>query len=306
MSALLPALVMRDVRKTYGKTKALDGLDLLIPRGVIAGLIGPNGAGKTTTYGVAGGFVLPDSGEVDLLGAGPFDVARHRGRIAVLPQDCDLNSHTPVRDLLIYFARLQGQTKGQAAKSADRVLDLVALADRGSARIRELSHGMKRRVAVAQAFVGEPELVLLDEPTSGLDPELVVRMREVFVGERKNRTLVISSHILAELEAICDHVAFMEHGRCIRSGSLAEVTRRGAMVRVSLQATVDLGPVSARVEGIRLSWEGSTLVAMASDGDAAALNARLLPALLEAGARIVEVKAGESLEAAYMDRMARM
>jgi ABC-2 type transport system ATP-binding protein len=295
------ALVMRGVRKSYGRNVALDGLDLTIPRGVVSGLVGPNGAGKTTTYGIAGGFVVPDAGAIDLLGSGPFDPARHRGRITLLPQDCELNGHTPVRDLLVYFARVQGQTAGEAAKSADRVLDLVALQDRAGSRVRQLSHGMKRRVAVAQAFLGDPELVLLDEPTNGLDPELVVRMRDLFIGQRGRRTLVVSSHILAELEAACDHIAFLERGRCVKSGTIAEVTRRGVLLRVSVEAPVDLAAVAALLPDVVLRSEGSTILVTAAGADAASLNARVLPALLSAGARILEVRQGESLESAYLE-----
>src|SRR5690606_35874431 len=105
-----------------------------------------------------------------------------------------------------------------------------------------LSHGMRRRVSIAQALLGKPELVLLDEPTSGLDPELVVRMREVFASHRGKRTLIVSSHNLLELEALCDHVVFIERGRCARAGSMADVTEQGLVMRYELERAVDLAP----------------------------------------------------------------
>ena len=174
------ALKITALHKAYGRNLALDGLDVSIPRGVICGFIGPNGAGKTTTFGIVGGLISADSGHVDILGKGPLDAGRQAGVLTMLPQDCELIAHVPVVEYLRYLARLQGMTKGEAEKMADARLDEVALADRAKAKVKELSHGMRRRVAVAQALLGDPKIVLLDEPTSGLDPELVVRMREIF------------------------------------------------------------------------------------------------------------------------------
>jgi len=303
-----PALRMVDVRKRYGANRALDGLNLEIPTGALTGLVGPNGAGKTTTFAVVGGSVRPDGGQVDLLGEGPFDPDRHAGRLGLLPQDCELSPYTPVRLLLVHYGRLQGMERRKAEYHADRALEAVDLADRAGAKIRQLSHGMRRRVAVAQALLGDPSLVLLDEPTSGLDPHLVVRMRELFAAERGRRTLVISSHQLAELEAVCDHVVFMEAGRVVRAGALAEVTGRGTTVRISLERQDPA--LLARAEAVARSTLPDATVAL-KDGllvvdappgqDAGRLNAALLPALIAAGLPIHEVRAGTSLEQRYME-----
>lgn len=294
------ALTIRGLRKQYGRLTALDGLDFSVPRGVICGLIGPNGAGKTTTFGIVGGYVKSDGGEVDILGTGPFDPARHVGRITLLPQDCELNPYTTVRELLAYYGQLQGLDSRTARDEADRVLDLVALTERAGSRIRQLSHGMRRRVAVAQALVGDPELVLLDEPVSGLDPELVVRMREIFATQRGERTLVISSHNLAELEAVCDYVVFMHEGQCVREGTLADVTERGPMMRYELAEPVATDGLA--VDGVDLSAEGTLVIARGTrEMSAPDINAIVLPALLEAGARIIEIRQGRSLEAAYLE-----
>jgi len=283
------ALALQGVTKRYGSLNALDGLDLAVPAGVICGLIGPNGAGKTTTYGVVGGLVRPDAGSVDVLGSGPL---RPGGRVTLLPQDCELNPHTPVRELLIHYARLQGLSHGQARREADRVLDLVALSDRAKARIKQLSHGMRRRVAVAQAFLGSPELILLDEPTAGLDPDLVVRMRELFTAARGTATLVISSHVLAELEAVCDHVVFMDAGKVTRAGTIDEVTGQGQVVRITCEAPVDVAG----------TWEGPVYVARTEPGQGVAeLNATVLRQLLDAGAAVLEVQRGRSLEETWME-----
>lgn len=291
-----PVLRLRGIRKSYGKTVALDGLDLAIASGSVFGLIGPNGAGKTTTFGVVGGYVRADSGSIDILGVGPFDPVKHTGRLTILPQDAELNREATVRDLFIHYARLQQMTVDEARREADRVLEIMALPNRAASRIRELSHGMRRRVAIGQALLGNPELVLLDEPTSGLDPELVVHMRELFLAERGRRTLVVSSHNLAELEAICDEVAFIQRGRCTKTGSLESVTARSTEMRYLLESPVDLDVPA----GIALGWEGNVLVARSETLAPTAINERLLTALLARGARIIEVRQGRSLEAAYL------
>ncbi|MFK7990813.1 MAG: ABC transporter ATP-binding protein [Sandaracinaceae bacterium] len=291
------ALRLRGVNKRYGKTKALDGLTLDVPKGAIVGLIGPNGAGKTTTFGVASGNVRPDDGAIDVLGEGPFEPGRHGGRLTVLPQDCQLAPHSSARQLLRFYAELAGQTRAAAHRDADRVLDLVQLEGKADARVGQLSHGMKRRLAVAQALLGEPELVLLDEPTGGLDPHLVVQMREVLRQQRGKRTLVVSSHILADLEAICDRVAFLDKGRCVQEGPVEELTQQAGTLRIRLEEALDVD----RIAGRAVSWEGATLrIELAEDEEPSTVNAEVLPALVEAGGRIVEVRVGESLEDAYM------
>ena len=295
------ALRLSGLEKRYGKTVALDGLTLDVPKGALLGLVGPNGAGKTTTFGIVSGAVRPDAGSVDVLGQGPFDPSVHAGRVSVLPQDCQLNPHSSARQLLTFYARLSGMTEKTAQRDAERVLDLVRLGDRAGSKVGQLSHGMKRRLAVAQALLGEPELVLLDEPTGGLDPHLVVEMREILREQRGKRTVVVSSHILADLEATCDHVAFLEAGRCVLNGPVEEVTRRGGVVRVRLSEPLGLALFEELLEGRSPRMEGDLLsYTIDAEEDPAEVQRRLLPALIAKGAGILEVRFGESLEAAYM------
>ena len=145
------AVELRGVVKRYRRTRALDGLDLRVPRGTLVGLVGPNGAGKTTTFGIISGVLEPDEGTVDVLGSGPFHPRAQAGALGVLPQDCALNPHSSARQLLTFFGRLQGLTRAEATREADRLLDELRLGDRATSRVGELSHGMKRRLAVAQA-----------------------------------------------------------------------------------------------------------------------------------------------------------
>lgn len=297
----MSALSLRGVHKRFGKVHALNDLSLDVPAGVICGLVGPNGAGKTTTFGVVGGLVKPDQGSIEVLGAGPFDALVHAGRVTLLPQDCQPSPHVPARAMLVFYAELQGLSRADARREADRVLELVDLVDKAGARVRQLSHGMKRRLTVAQALLGEPELVLLDEPTAGLDPDQVVRLRQVLRDQAGHRTLIISSHVLSELEATCDWVALMDAGACTASGPMDEITGRRSRVRVVLGAPLGELP---QVAGVRVTQESATvLVADAVDDvDPAELNRRVLGALLAADAAILEVQRGRSLEAAWLQR----
>ncbi len=295
------ALRLDGVTKRYGKRYALRELVLDVPRGSLTGLIGPNGAGKTTTFGIVGGLVRPDTGVVDVLGGGAFESQRHAGRVALLPQDAELPPHSPVREILVYYARLQGRSARNATYEADRVLDLVSLTDRSASRIRELSHGMRRRVALAQCFLGDPELVLLDEPTSGLDPHLVVQVRDLLASQRGKRTLVVSSHVLSELESVCDHVVFLEAGQVVQSGALGAITGRDSSVRVLVDGDLPLDALREALADPHLERHGDELVLHALDGeDTPALLARALPILLAHHVRIIEIHRGQTLEHAYL------
>ncbi len=296
------ALRLSGVKKAYGSNRALVGLDLEIPRGVVCGLVGPNGAGKTTTFGIVGGVLKPDEGSVDLLGLGPFDPVKHGGRVTLLPQDCELNPHTSVMDLLVFYARLQGMSREGARREAERCLELVDLGDRRAQRIKQLSHGMRRRVAVAQALLGDPELVLLDEPTSGLDPDQVVRLRDVFRAQRGQRTLLISSHILSELEAACDFVVMMELGRRVLQGSMDEVTRVGHRVTYLLRGQPDLETLRTKLPDLHLELDGSLVVQGPPGVDVGAINGAVLPLLLAEGLEVLEVRRGQSLEQRWLEQ----
>lgn len=273
--------------KRYRKARALDGLSIEVPGGSICGLIGPNGAGKTTTMSILAGFLQPDEGTVDVLGRGPYAPETHRGRVGILPQDAELPTASTPRQLLTIWGRLQGLDGPGARRAVDEVLQVVLLADRADARVGTLSHGMRRRVTVASALLGDPELVLLDEPTSGLDPGQARHLRDAIAGLRGRRTVLVSSHNLAELEAICDHVIFIDTGRCTRAGPLAALTGRDREVYVRLAPPYPPG----REELVRLVVDAG--------GDVEDATSALLRTLLDEGARISEVRRGESLERRY-------
>lgn len=302
------ALKLEGIRKAYGKRVALAGLDFTVARGSITGLIGPNGAGKTTCFGVIAGLLKIDAGSVDVLGHGPFDPRKQRGMLGILPQDSELAPHGRVRSQLVYLAELQGLRKAEAHKEADRVIELVALRDRTDGRLGELSHGMRRRVSVAQALLGSPPLVLLDEPTSGLDPHLVKHMRDVIVEQNRTKgsTFVVSSHVLSDLEAIADAVVFMEQGRAIKSGALASLTGKGQSVRMRLTNAPDLKALREKLPDLALDTEGDELIVSVPDQiEIAHVNRRVLEALFALELSVLEVKSGESLERTYLNERSK-
>ncbi len=300
------ALAFQGVVKTYRRLRALDGLDLQVPAGSIFGLVGSNGAGKTTAMAVAVGLLRPSEGSIDVLGDGPFQPARHRGRVSLLPQDARLPPHARVAELLRYYGGLQGLTGAALARAVDDLLEWVHLTDRRQSPVRTLSHGMTRRLTIAQAFLGLPDLVLLDEPLNGLDPREAARIRDLIRERRGRQAVVISSHNLADIEALCDHVAFVEHGRLVRQDSLDHITRRSHRVVFMIEP----GPLP--LEALRTAvpaaaWEAAAdqlIATFPTDLTTATINARALPILLHAGIRILEIHRGSDLESAYLQASA--
>lgn len=300
------ALVFQGVVKTFGAARALDGLDFRVPTGSVCGFVGPNGAGKTTAFSVVSGFLPIDAGAVDILGSGPFDSWTLKGRLGVLPQDAELpDRHTP-RELLRHLGRLQGLSGADAVREAAAKLRLVGLGDRADHPIRTLSHGMRRRVAVASALVGDPELVLLDEPLAGLDPVQARALRDALAALRGIRTLVVSSHDLHELERLCDWVVMLDRGRCVQQGTVAEVTGRAERVLFELgQRSFDPASLAARLpdHGVTLEAAG-LLVTVPAGGDLDRATLVVMEALVAAQVPLHGVRRGTSLEDAFVAQRA--
>ena len=207
--------------KRYGSVVALDGLDLEVPRGVVFGLLGPNGAGKTTTIRVLTGLARPTAGRAEVAGveARPDSPDLQR-RIGYLDQDPRFYGWMRGRELLELVGRLHGLRGGRLRERVTETLGRVGLADAGERRIGGYSGGMLQRLGIGQAIVAEPELLILDEPVSSLDPE-GRRDLLALVGElRRSSTVVFSTHVLADVERVCDRVAILDHGRLVTEGPL--------------------------------------------------------------------------------------
>jgi ABC-2 type transport system ATP-binding protein len=259
------ALAVRDLRKRYGSTEALKGVDLAVRAGELVGLLGPNGAGKSTLVKIACGLVRPSGGTAEVAGAPAGSAAAHRslGYLAELFRFPDWLS---ADELLELHQKLAGS--GGGARERGELLALVGLADVVDRRVGAMSKGMQQRLGIAQAMIGEPRLLLLDEPTSALDPagrrtvrELLERLRE------RGVAVLLNSHLLSEVELVCDRVAIIARGEVVAAGSPAELSHAGGVevetgrgVRRFAQATRedvpglvrDLVAVGEDVYGVRV------------------------------------------------------
>jgi ABC-type multidrug transport system ATPase subunit len=239
-----------DLTKRYGDVVAVDNLSLRVPRGGVFGFLGPNGSGKTTTMGMLLGLIHPTSGDARIFG----DPARHPATLRLVGAMVETPTFYPYlsgRQNLRYF---QGISQRGAPADVDRLLDLVDLGKRADSRFGSYSLGMKQRLGIANALLGDPELVFLDEPTNGLDPAGVVEVRELIrdLG-RGGRTVILSSHLLAETELVCDNVAVLSRGGLIAQGTIQELLREHDAMR--LRTTDDTKALSTLTT---LTWVEST------------------------------------------------
>ncbi len=300
-----PALVLEDLSLRYGRRApwALDRLTCSFPRGAICGLVGPNGAGKTSLFSVISGLLPQDRGSVDILGEGEFNPQRFKGRLGVLPQDAALDGRLTSTEFLRYMGNLQGMTSARALEDAQKTLESLNLGDRARDRISSLSHGMTRRLAVASALLGQPELVLLDEPMSGLDPAQALSLRTLLQRLRGKSTLVVSSHNLAELERICDHVVLLDSGRCVVEGSVAQVCAREQLEHWQLgDGEVPIAALQLALPGHSFVVEGRILVhSAATDAELDAASVVIAGVLAEAGLPIRGLSRGRSLEQSFFE-----
>jgi ABC-2 type transport system ATP-binding protein len=228
-----PALEARALRKDFGPKTAVRDLTLSLPRGEVFGFLGPNGAGKTTSVKMLLGLVRPTAGEGTLLGA-PIGAPRVRARVGYLPEHFAFHEWLRGRELLRFHGRLLGLGGVSLESNLEALLRRVEIVEAGDRCLKEYSKGMKQRIGLAQALLGEPELVFLDEPTSGLDPLGRLLVRDV-IRELKARgtTVFLNSHLLSEVEVTCDRVAFVKEGRVVREMALS-AAERGLEVELRL------------------------------------------------------------------------
>ena len=206
--------------------RALDGLTLSVAPGEVYGFLGPNGAGRTTTLKLLMQLVSPTSGRIEILGRPPGDVAVKR-RIGFLPENPYFYDYLTAEELLRYFAGLFGYRGADAEARVTRLLDELKLGAERRMALRKFSKGMIQRVGIAQALINDPELIVLDEPMSGLDPIGRKEVRDIILQEReRGRTVMFSSHILSDVEMLCDRVAILNRGELTAYGSLNDLLRR--------------------------------------------------------------------------------
>jgi len=260
MTAIVEA---RGLVKRYDGTLAVAGVDLAIDEGEIFGLVGPNGAGKTTMLRMLATLLEPTSGDAEIAGA---SIRRNpqavRRVIGYMPDAFGVYDDMKVWEYLDFFGRCYGLGPAQRKRTIGDLLELVDLAAKRDAYVLSLSRGMQQRLCLAHALVHDPQVLLLDEPASGLDPRARVELRELLRELRTlGKTIVISSHILPELEELCTSVAIVDRGRVLAAGTISDIGQRlrvGEVLRIRV-----LGD-EAQVEAARAWFEGRSDVASAS------------------------------------------
>ncbi len=297
---------LKKVTKRFGSKIAVDDLTLEIRSGRVYGLIGPNGAGKTTTFSMLAGFLHPTEGSVEILGFSPTQVDELKARVGVLPQDAILPPTDKVGEFLTHMARLQGTPSDRASSIARAVLDEVEGREWWGVRCGSLSHGMAKRVQLAQALLGDPEVVLLDEPTAGLDPRVAYEVRQIIKTRRGRCTLIVSSHNLQELEEICDAACILDRGRVVATGTIAELTAASEEVRIKLgpgPTPVSFVRELPMVKRVDFDEERRELIVYFDRGtvDAETVIGHALWVLLQNQARISGVTKGKGLEQRVME-----
>jgi len=231
-------LTVTGLRKRFKGIAAVNDLTLRVPANCVYGLIGPNGAGKTTLFSLIGGFLRPDAGVIRLGERDLLQDGLPLGRIGILPQDALFQRNVPILDQLSFFLRLGGAAPAAARAEVMATLETVGLQDLSRRSVATFSHGMIKRLALAQAFLGHPELILLDEPTSGLDPEQTAVVCRLITALKSTATVLVSSHNLDQLQSICDEVAVLNRGRVVAAGPVADFLGAGRRLRLTLNRDV--------------------------------------------------------------------
>lgn len=259
------SLQVTNLLKTYGEQKVVNDISFTVNKGEIVGFLGPNGAGKSTTMKIITGYLTPDAGSAQVSGidvqAQPLEVKK---RIGYLPEANPLYYDMYIREYLLFVAGIHRVSNAKSA--VNHVIDITGLTPESKKKIGQLSKGYKQRVGLAAALVHSPEVLILDEPTSGLDPNQVIEIRNLIKAQGKDKTVLFSSHILQEVQAVCDRVIIINKGRLVADDSLSRLQRgvKSNAVTVTFKTPVEAGmleklPAVAGVTKVNeLEWQLAT------------------------------------------------
>jgi ABC-2 type transport system ATP-binding protein len=225
-SAAAPMMIRAEgLVKHYGSVHAVDGVSFQVHRGEIVGFLGPNGAGKSTTMKMLTGYLYPDMGEVAIAGTSfEDDAIAARSRIGYLPEHTPLYGEMRVRAYLRFVGDVRGLPRAKCLEGIERVIAACDLEGYVGRRIRTLSKGYRQRVGLAQALLSDPDVLILDEPTSGLDPAEIVRIRDLIVDLSRTKTILLSTHVLPEVEEVCRRAIIIAAGTLVADGTLLELS----------------------------------------------------------------------------------
>lgn len=295
LRSMTPALEFRDITKEYrgvfgrDRVRALDRFSLVVQPGEIFGFLGPNGAGKTTAIHLALGFTYPTSGSGSMLGM-PFGHAPTRSRVGFLAENVALYSRT-ARHVIRFYGALNGMRDPELARRTREVLDQVRLSGEAERNVKKYSRGMLQRIGLAQAIVNDPDLLILDEPTSALDPMARVEIRELLLDLRRaGKTVFLSSHLLSEIEVVCDRVAIVKKGKVAQVGRTDDLLKAGDRMEV-----VARGPIESLFSSRTLN-DGLVMVSIAASEQRS-----VLERIWNAGGEVVSINpTRQTLEKVFM------
>ena len=297
----MAAIEVEDLTKDYPGVRALDGVSFGVERGEIMGLLGPNGAGKTTLLRILAGSLAPTAGTANLDGRDVVtDSYAVRQNLGYLPENAPLYPEMTPREYLDFMARVRHLRGGP---DVDRAVERCGVGDVLDRPVGQLSKGYRQRVGLAQAILSWPPILLLDEPTSGLDPKQIAGIRELIQEIGRDRTVILSSHILAEVEATCDRVVIIESGRVRAGGTTAELADRvgrGRKLRVVVEGgeADDIAAALANIGGVAAADVVEGAISLTASQD---VRARVFRLAVERGWTLLELRAEPvSLESVYL------
>jgi len=302
---------VQGLARRYGSTMALSDLSFKVAKGEVVGFLGPNGAGKSTTMKILTCSLAPSSGTARVAGCDilddPIGVRRHVG---FMPEHVALYTDQPVQDFLRFVAELKGVPAGRSAAHVDGIIDQTALAEVRHKLVGNLSHGFRKRVGLAQALISDPDVLILDEPTSGLDPHQIVEIRHLIKGFRGQRTVLLSSHILSEVSAICERVLILDKGRLVGEESADGLVQTGAAAAQGATSTVVLSwdgdrrsvaealALVAGVDEVVVTEAGAEVIIA---GNPVEVRPKLVESVLKAGGQLQNIQdKGPSLEDLFL------
>ncbi len=244
-------VVIKNLTKKYNGAKAVDNISFRINQGEVLGFLGPNGAGKSTTMKIITTYLAPTDGDVEV---GGYSVITHpeevKKLIGYLPENNPLYLDMPVMDYLAFSARLQGVTKGKVEQRVREMVKVCGLGGEKHKLIGELSKGYRQRVGLAQAMIHDPQVLILDEPTSGLDPNQIIEIRNLIKDLGKQKTVILSTHILPEVEATCDRILIINKGHIVADGT-PETLRKQAKGREVIRIKIEDGKADDIISALR-------------------------------------------------------
>ncbi len=297
--------------KHYGGITAVTDLSFTIEKGKIYGLLGPNGAGKTTTMNILTGCLAATEGEVKIAGCDIYEEAeKAKSLIGYLPEQPPLYQDMTPEEYLTFVAKAKGVAKTELAAQLEKVINLTRIQDMRHRLIKNLSKGYKQRVGVAQALLGAPQVVILDEPTVGLDPQQIIEMRDLIKDLGKDHTVILSSHILSEVQAVCDHIMIISRGKLVASDTpenLEKLFTASDMVNLTVKAQKEQVEEILRemdgIEGFQLkSREDGTVCAQVRCTGGEEIRDALIFAFSDKRLPVIEIAAAKaSLEDIFLE-----